>query len=138
MHAEEHLSSRSQQLPGPGAGWSLSVAQPEQAGRPAGNQSIYVLNPIPTALLQSAVRFNHKHITSDKETDYGNVIKSTQMDAEWLAFHSKRRGRGRTENKMRVHRDSRRDGTRVPRKRNNTNAFSEELLENLGVSPGDH
>lgn len=36
----------------------------------------------------------------DKETDARNVIKFTQVGAEWLTFHSKRRGRVRTDNKI--------------------------------------
>lgn len=72
----------------------------------------------------------------DKETDYGNITKFTQVDSEWLTFHSKARSRVSTENKIRW--DSYRCETRVPRKIKKSNTFLEETFENLGFSPGDN
>lgn len=72
----------------------------------------------------------------DKEINCRNVIKSTQVDPEWIASHGKERSRIRTENK--IHWDSHRCETRVPRKINNSDTFLEELFENLSLSPGDN
>lgn len=49
------------------ARWSMSVAQPERAGQPAGSGSTHVPDPIPTVLLRST-GINHKHTMGDKET----------------------------------------------------------------------
>lgn len=37
---------------------------------------------------------------SDRGTDARNDVKFTQVDAEWLTFHSRRRGRVRTGNQI--------------------------------------
>lgn len=37
----------------------------------------------------------------DKETNYRSVIKFTQVDSEWIAFHSKGGSRVRTKKKKR-------------------------------------